>query len=97
MRKIVEGNSNVRAATREGRGGEVGRTWEWIGPVDFAGVAGLDGRRSGGGYSLGGGGRQSLGPPAQDAAEDKEGDGDAKAVQQEKPQGRIWNEGRHYF
>ncbi|EXJ95370.1 hypothetical protein A1O1_00491 [Capronia coronata CBS 617.96] len=47
VRKIVEGNSNVRAATREGgKTGEWSRVWEWIGPVDLA--PGLEGRRSGG-------------------------------------------------
>jgi Man1-Src1p-C-terminal domain len=46
VRKIVEGNSNVRAATREGeKTGEWSRVWEWIGPVDLA--PGLEGRRSG--------------------------------------------------
>lgn len=45
VRKIVEGNSNVRAATREGgKTGEWSRVWEWIGPVDLA--PGLEGRRS---------------------------------------------------
>jgi len=47
VRKIVEGNSNVRAATREGgKTGEWSRVWEWIGPVDLA--PGLEGRSSGG-------------------------------------------------
>ncbi|OAP58383.1 hypothetical protein AYL99_07473 [Fonsecaea erecta] len=47
VRKIVEGNSNVRAATREGgKTGEWSRVWEWIGPLDLA--PGLEGRRSGG-------------------------------------------------
>jgi hypothetical protein len=47
VRKIVEGNSNVRAATREGgKTGEWSRVWEWIGPVDLAPT--LEGRRSGG-------------------------------------------------
>lgn len=46
VRKVVEGNSNVRAATREGgKTGEWSRVWEWIGPVDLAPV--LEGRRSG--------------------------------------------------
>lgn len=36
VRKIVEENSNVRAATREGsKTGEWSRVWEWIGPVEF--------------------------------------------------------------
>ncbi|KHN96490.1 Inner nuclear membrane protein MAN1 [Metarhizium album ARSEF 1941] len=32
VRAIVEQNSNVRISQREGRSGEVGRAWEWIGP-----------------------------------------------------------------
>lgn len=47
VKRIVEANSNVRAATREGgKTGEWSRVWEWIGPVNF--VPGLEGRRSGG-------------------------------------------------
>ena len=46
VRKIVEGNANVRAAKRESdRTGDVSRVWEWIGPVDMA--PGLEGRKSG--------------------------------------------------
>ncbi|KAI2638212.1 Man1-Src1p-C-terminal domain-containing protein [Xylaria nigripes] len=30
---VVEQNSNVRTSQREGRSGEVGRAWEWIGPT----------------------------------------------------------------
>lgn len=30
---VVEQNSNVRTGQREGRSGEVGRAWEWIGPT----------------------------------------------------------------
>jgi len=33
----VEANANVRAAVREGRSGEVGRVWEWVGAVAGAG------------------------------------------------------------
>ncbi|KAI5466242.1 Man1-Src1p-C-terminal domain-containing protein [Mariannaea sp. PMI_226] len=33
VRAVVEQNSNVRTSQREGRSGEVGRAWEWIGPV----------------------------------------------------------------
>ena len=33
VKGVVEGNSNVRASVREGRKGEVGRVWEWIGGV----------------------------------------------------------------
>lgn len=33
VRAVVEQNSNVRTTQREGRSGEVGRAWEWIGPT----------------------------------------------------------------
>lgn len=49
VKAIVEQNSNVRAAEREGeRTGEWSRVWEWIGPVDMVKGSGLEGRRSGG-------------------------------------------------
>lgn len=36
VRPIVELNSNVRTSQREGRHGDVGRAWEWIGAVGAA-------------------------------------------------------------
>jgi Man1-Src1p-C-terminal domain len=49
VKAIVEQNSNVRAAEREGeRTGEWSRVWEWIGPIDMVKGSGLEGRRSGG-------------------------------------------------
>ncbi|XRM42432.1 inner nuclear membrane protein enriched at telomere/subtelomere region, variant 2 [Aspergillus tubingensis] len=33
VRSVVEGNANVRASVREGRGGDVARVWEWIGGI----------------------------------------------------------------
>lgn len=33
VRNVVEGNANIRAAVREGRGGDVSRVWEWIGGI----------------------------------------------------------------
>ncbi|OTA79750.1 hypothetical protein M434DRAFT_381588 [Hypoxylon sp. CO27-5] len=33
VKAVVEQNSNVRTTQREGRSGEVGRAWEWIGPT----------------------------------------------------------------
>jgi hypothetical protein len=46
---VVEQNSNVRTGQREGRSGEVGRAWEWIGPVAGEGAR----RRRSGRVSLG--------------------------------------------
>lgn len=41
VRNVVEGNANIRAAVREGRGGDVSRVWEWIGGI--GGVAEIEG------------------------------------------------------
>lgn len=62
VRAVVELNSNVRTSQREGRSGEVGRAWEWIGPVAGEGARR---RRSG---------RVSFGPDAkiEDTPESKE-------------------------
>lgn len=38
VKKVVELNSNVRTGQREGRSGEVGRAWEWIGPINGEGA-----------------------------------------------------------
>ncbi|KAL2870954.1 putative sister chromatid separation protein (Src1) [Aspergillus lucknowensis] len=37
VRNVVEGNANVRAAVREGRGGDVARVWEWVGGIGSVG------------------------------------------------------------
>ena len=41
VRSVVEENANIRAAVREGRGGDVSRVWEWIGGI--GGVGELEG------------------------------------------------------
>ena len=33
VRSVVEGNANIRAAVREGHGGDVSRVWEWVGGI----------------------------------------------------------------
>jgi Man1-Src1p-C-terminal domain len=46
VKKIVEGNSNVRAGDRESsKTGEISRVWQWTGPLDLAPE--LEGRKSG--------------------------------------------------
>lgn len=49
VKAVVEQNSNVRTSQREGRSGEVGRAWEWIGPVAGEGAR----RRKSGRVSFG--------------------------------------------
>ena len=43
VRAVVEGNANVRASVREGRGGDVSRVWEWIGGI--GGIASPEARK----------------------------------------------------
>ncbi|KAK3945289.1 hypothetical protein QBC46DRAFT_115121 [Diplogelasinospora grovesii] len=61
VRAVVEQNSNVRTGQREGRNGEVGRAWEWIGPSRPGTLLG-DGGSSAGGPRRRKSGRVSWGP-----------------------------------
>ena len=82
VRAIVEGNANVRAATREaGRTGEMSRVWEWIGPVNL--LPRLEGRRSGGLT-------EELPPAGGDT--DEAGGGSTEMVETRK-----WDEGRPIY
>ncbi|KIW96092.1 uncharacterized protein Z519_03159 [Cladophialophora bantiana CBS 173.52] len=85
VRKIVEGNSNVRASTREGgKTGEWSRVWEWIGPLDLA--PGLEGRRSGGMIT-----------DARTAEGSSRGDGVGKVENESNVGVRRWDEGRPIY
>ena len=52
VQRKVEHNSNVRAAVREGRSGDVARMWEWVGPVQLI-EDGRSGRRESSRFSFG--------------------------------------------
>lgn len=58
VQKKVEGNANVRAVVREGRSGDVGRVWEWVGAVSMieggTPASAVSRRKSGGRVSFGG-------------------------------------------
>ncbi|KAK1068190.1 inner nuclear membrane protein enriched at telomere/subtelomere region [Friedmanniomyces endolithicus] len=58
VQRKVEGNSNVRPMVREGRSGDVGRVWEWVGAVGLLEGASapstIDRRKSGNRVSFGG-------------------------------------------
>ncbi|KAL5621487.1 hypothetical protein BROUX41_006387 [Berkeleyomyces rouxiae] len=66
--RVVEQNANVRTAQRESHSGEVGRAWEWIGPVsnDMSST-----RRKSGRHSYGG--DMSVKPETPDRAQWEEG------------------------
>ncbi|KAI9739112.1 MAG: inner nuclear membrane protein enriched at telomere/subtelomere region [Cirrosporium novae-zelandiae] len=53
VKAIVEMNTNVRANSREGKGGEWGRAWEWIGSTQEIEDSMVSSRREGGRPSMG--------------------------------------------
>ncbi|KAL9129637.1 MAG: hypothetical protein Q9217_001955 [Psora testacea] len=48
VRAVVERNANVRVSSRELRGGDVSRVWEWIGSIKLLDDPGFSSRKSGG-------------------------------------------------
>ncbi|OXV09420.1 hypothetical protein Egran_02817 [Elaphomyces granulatus] len=83
VRNVVEENANVRAAVREGRGGEVSRAWEWIGGIGIGGI-GSPGDGDGSGQV-----RFSLSPADGDVS-------DLSGVQSAR-ESRKWDEGRPVY
>jgi hypothetical protein len=53
VQKKVEHNSNVRAAVRTTTSGDVGRMWEWTGPIKLLEDGGRSSKRESGRFSLG--------------------------------------------
>lgn len=66
VRRVVEMNSNVRTSQREGRSGEVGRAWEWIGSAGGSEINRRRSRMSGIGL-----GRASLGADVKGEEDDE--------------------------
>lgn len=63
VQRKVEGNSNVRPMVREGRSGDVGRVWEWVGAVGMIeSPPGTGDKRKSGRVSFGGGSERLLEP-----------------------------------
>jgi len=60
VQKKVEQNSNVRPMVREGRSGDVGRVWEWVGPIAAIEDGRGSGRRESSRYSYGVGNDSAL-------------------------------------
>ncbi|CAM1506669.1 Fc.00g063100.m01.CDS01 [Cosmosporella sp. VM-42] len=73
VRAVVEQNSNVRTSQREGRSGEVGRAWEWIGPLAGDGARR---RRSG---------RVSFGPGVKSESPEAKGTPEVKKWEESRP------------
>ncbi len=90
VRAVVEQNSNVRTGQREGRNGEVGRAWEWIGPSRLG--AGTDGSVARRRKSA----RVSWGPDVKGEAEEPSSQL-ATDGPERKPVHRKWQEGRPIY
>lgn len=92
VQKKVEGNSNVRPMVREGRTGDVGRVWEWVGAVgllESPAQGEWEGRRKSG--------RQSRVSFAADALDSSLLEGEDSAVVRSDVKTKKWEEGRPYY
>lgn len=89
VRAVVEQNSNVRTGQREGHNGEVGRAWEWIGPVAGIGDSGGPRRRKSG--------RVSWGPEVKGEGDDTPSAKDQTEDMAEKPGHRRWQDARPIY
>ncbi|KAK4242343.1 hypothetical protein C8A03DRAFT_11426 [Achaetomium macrosporum] len=89
VRAVVEQNSNVRTGQREGRNGEVGRAWEWIGPSRLGAGDGSSHRRRKSG-------RVSWGPDVRAEVEDSSSKPASETLER-KAVHRKWEEGRPIY
>lgn len=92
VRRVVEGNANVRAAVREGRSGDVARCWEWIGGIGSVNTPA-------GSSELGSSARFSLPSPSGNADVDQHQMApESKDDPATSPrQSRRWDEGRPIY
>lgn len=90
--KKVEGNANVRPMVREGKSGDVGRVWEWVGAVGLLENSPGEG---------GGGGRRRKSGRVSFADEQDVSSGiqNSSMMSGEKSEGEIqrWSENRSYY
>lgn len=92
VQKKVEGNANVRPMVREGRTGDVGRVWEWIGAVGL-----LESPQSPeAGNRRKSGGRVSFAVDTDRLLEPREETGDSITSRKGLPLTR-WEESRSYY
>ena len=93
VQRKVEGNANVRPMVREGRSGDVGRVWEWIGALGMIespnGPSSGDRRRSGV--------RKSVGFVGERLIEDTAGNDSTEMTERSNGHVSKWEEGRQYY
>ncbi|KAJ5928527.1 hypothetical protein N7466_007483 [Penicillium verhagenii] len=96
VRRVVEENANVRAAVREGRSGDVSRSWEWIGGIGSVDIGGDSTGRQG--SARRDSGRQSLSSPINNTDAGHHMAANTEDVSTSSPrESRRWNEGRPIY
>ncbi|KAJ5653069.1 hypothetical protein N7490_000072 [Penicillium lividum] len=95
VRRVVEGNANVRAAVREGRSGDVARSWEWIGGIGSVGASGGPGKRDD--SARRDSGRLSLSSPLSNGEADSHVADSTDDASTSPRQSRRWDEGRPIY
>ncbi|KAJ5776581.1 uncharacterized protein N7511_001592 [Penicillium nucicola] len=91
VQSFVEGNANVRAAVREGRSGDVSRSWEWIGGINTVSSPEPTSRPESTRFSLGS-------PSDNTAVNPHTPSGEIKAEPVSSPrESRRWDEGRPIY
>ncbi|KAL4979787.1 Man1-Src1p-C-terminal domain-containing protein [Aspergillus desertorum] len=88
VRNVVEGNANIRAAVREGRGGDVARVWEWVGGIGGVGSVGRQ---------IEGGTDKVHSSPLATSENRSLGVLDATLVESQQQTVRKWDEGRPIY
>lgn len=86
--KKVEGNSNVRPMVREGRSGDVGRVWEWVGAVGYIESPDSGNRRKSGRVSF---------APDTSAGDSSFMEGDSSLVKRNEGKLSKWEEQKQYY
>ncbi|KAL3492230.1 Man1-Src1p-C-terminal domain-containing protein [Aspergillus germanicus] len=92
VRNVVEGNANIRAAVREGRGGDVARVWEWVGGI--GGVGGVGRQIEGSTPAKGPKVQFSPLPSTGDRSPDST---DTPSARDQQEVARRWDEGRPIY
>lgn len=91
VQKKVEGNANVRPMVREGRTGDVGRVWEWVGAVGL-----LESPQSPESGNRRKSGRVSFAGDTHRLLEPLEGD-DSSLIERSDVPKKRWEESRPYY
>ena len=95
VQAVVERNANIRASSKELRGGDVSRVWEWIGSIGLLEDPGFSVRKSGG-KRVSWGGAEEASEQGQRKASPLNDEATSQTVGKSAEQ-RKWDEGRPIY